>query len=237
MKSNVHWLLTQLVIICLFFGGSVITASADIITFAENTFDDANWNTLVVVGPSGGQTAVQASDGGNSGTVPDPFRSVTTNTSQGVVTAHADSSNTYDPSTAAITSLDFSIDFRNISFFGAGQNVGPMLEQAGVHYVGPGTITGPGGTNWTNYSLTGLTSDNFGPADSSAGNPDFSVNGSPITFGFATRNSGGNTIEVGYDNWSTIVATVPEPSAFLYGGLISTLVGCGVWVKRRFRHV
>ena len=29
------------------------------------------------------------------------------------------------------------------------------------------------------------------------------------------------------------LAVVPEPSAFLYGGLISSIVGCGVWAKRR----
>ena len=37
-----------------------------------------------------------------------------------------------------------------------------------------------------------------------------------------------------FQSGSIVPSSVPEPSAFLYSGLISTLVGCGVWAKRRF---
>ncbi len=68
---------------------------------------------------------------------------------------------------------------------------------------------------------------------------------SPVSFGFDALyvdDNAGNSVGwsqgVGYATpFSTgdpgTWAVVPEPSAFLHGGLISVLVGCGCWVKRR----
>jgi len=222
----------RLLAACLVFASVSV---ADTITFEDQTFDDTDWNGVVVAGPAGGQTAVQIADGGNSGTTPDPFRAVTTNTNSVVFFSSANSANVYDLSAGAINSIDFSIDFKNISFFGQGQAVTSGIEQNGIFYRASTSITGPAGFNWMTDTKTGLTAVSFIRMDSVAGNPDFSTSGSPITFGFVTANSGGNTIQVGYDNWSTTLTTasdpVPEPGTFALFGLAAL----GAYVIRRRR--
>lgn len=191
---------------------------ASIVTFNETEFADTQWTASILVGSAGGQTASQVANGGNTGSIPDAFRSVRTNTNGLVVTFHSAANNTYDPSLGAITSLDFSLDFRNITLLGDGQLVQLAIEQAGVHYLGPGLTTVSGGINWTTFDSIQVTSDDFTLADFTPGTPDFTSSGTPITFGFSTANNGGNTIEVGYDNWTVNVAAVPEPSSFAMMG-------------------
>lgn len=204
------------------------SSSAGVLTISETEFNDSEWIATVVSGPANGQTATQIADGGNSGTTPDSFRSITTNTSQGVRTAHIDANNDLDPSVGAITGIDYSIDFQNISYFGQGQRVQFLVVQAGSYYVDAGTITGPGGTNWTNLSNSLVAADFT--LVSGTSQPDFTTSGSPIMFGFATSNSGGNSIEVGYDNWSATITTVPEA-----GSLVLLNLSAVVWAIRRRR--
>lgn len=218
-------------ICCVVLLLSASFAAATDITFEDSTFGDAEWTATIATGPIDGQTAVQIADGGNSGTNPDPFRSVTTNTNSLVSTAHTNSAYVYDPSTGAITSLDFSIDYMNISFFGQGQSFGLAVEQDGIFYTAGGDITGPGGFLWNTFVREDIEAVDFQRADFSPGTPDFSSTGNPITFGFRTSNSGGNTIEVGYDNWSVTIHAIPEPGSLS----ILALTALGLLSVRRQR--
>ena len=74
---------------------------------------------------------------------------------------------------------------------------------------------------WRTVNRLDLVEANFGRIQDSGGDPaddpDFSASGEPITFGFFTALSGGIgggsvSLTQGYDNWSVVVQTVPEPS-------------------------
>jgi hypothetical protein len=207
-----------LAICCLvtFFVG-VGLAKADTITFNEQTF--TGWNLTVISGSLGDQSGRQIATGGH----PDKYWEVTTNVNTLVFSRSTNASNfSYDPGTGAIESIDFSFDFNPISAFGQGQAVGIVLEQAGTFYSYYDGITGnTSGWDAVGKAGAGLLATNF-LAQSGTGNPNFSAAGAPITIGLLTGNSGGQTIAVGYDNFSVTLNRVPTPSSF------AALIGMGL---------
>ena len=196
-------------------------ASADVI-FSDGTFSTANWTVVSVVGGAGGQTAQQIETGGNTGGSPDSFWEATTNTNAVVYTAHINNLFTYDPSLGAVGSIDFAVDFRNISFFGQGMSFGLAVLQSGTYYYAAATISGSQqDLNWHTYTPSTVQESGFSVFGGGTGTPDF--DGAPMTFGLLTANDGGNTIKVGYDDYFVrLNGAVPEPatvSALALGAL------------------
>lgn len=124
-----------------------------------------------------------------------------------------------------IQSLDYSEDHISL-------NTGTMafslaLKQDGNIYTATQTSgLGNGGTTssittWSRHNSTGILARNFALAYSAAPGaprfPDFSSEGSPITFGFARTISAytifGYTNSSGIDNWRVVVNFIPVPTA------------------------
>jgi hypothetical protein len=124
------------------------------------------------------------------------------------------SSATYNPATdGALASFNYSEDAKLIDGFGSGQATGPAIWQAGKLFVLPGFPTGTDG-NWHHMARGGLTASEFievlgGPCPNytdPGSHPDFSENGSTMTFGFFRANSqidgfGSYSITAAIDNW------------------------------------
>lgn len=200
------------------------SANAATITFSDGDFALPPWSSMTLDGAVGGQTSFQDSAGGNPGS----FLSVTTVTNAVTFTSHTNADFVYDPAQGAISSIDIALDYRNISSFGEGHGVSAVLAvQDGNVFVAVGFITGSSDFNWQTISAIGLSADSFFLR---TGSGDLDFNGAPITFGFETRNSGGNTINVGYDNYSLSLHTIPLPAGLPM--LASALAVLG-WLRRR----
>lgn len=197
----------------LITAGALLLMVAGVAEGANVSFSDGSFaNTISTrIGGSGGQASVQVGSGGN----PDAYWSVTTSNNAHVVVAHLDPAHSYDPSNGAISSLSFGIDYNILFAFGQGMAYGVAAKQDGNYFVAAGQITGSSDSGWMSHSSLALDEGSFSPVD--GGVLDFSETGSPIIFGFETANSGGSGIHIGYDNWSVVLQTVPEPtfSAFL----------------------
>ena len=221
------------VVVCVGYFALVCQPAGASITFTDKTFVDSDW-TMTAFG-AGSQVAFQVADGGNSGTIPDPFREVETTSSSLIYALHTNSAFVVDPSLMLILSIDFSIDYKNIYYFGQGQSLQVGLEQGGDYYRAAYTITGPGGNSWNTYAASSLVASDFTPVvgSGSSGNPDFSASGAPITFGFVTDNSGGNGIRVAYDNFSATANVIPEPASLIIWSLLGALgITVGWWRNR-----
>ena len=188
-------------------------------TFYDGTFDPASWNTSQTMG-AGGQTFSQEQTGGN----PDEYFRAQTITNSPVIYAHINQAFTIDPFETSIESIDFSIDIQNFVTFGQGMGFALALEQNGSVFFGPGQITSSADTSqWVDFSQLALVESQFERQTGSA-DLDFSSSGSPITFGFRTANSNGNTITTGYDNYAVTVNVVPESSAPLLVWMLSLAI-------------
>ena len=205
-------------------------------TFSDGVFDPLDWDLTVVVNDNGGGNVPvqQINSGGN----PDEFRRVTTfveTTTAGhrstIFGFHEFKSSIYDPSVSgAIASLDFSIDFMNIDVHGNGQGFALAVEQGGdIYFAGVNHTTAAGFmlNTWQSLSTPEIVASDFELVDLSVDNlrdptihPDFSSSGSPIVFGFHTRDTIPPNVpvgifaelDVGYDNWSVEITPVPEPT-------------------------
>ena len=187
-------------------------------TFADGTFNDADWELTTITNTSGkgGSTATtQVSTGGNPGS----FRqvTVTVNASPGTYTSvagfHRRIGASFNPLIqGAIQAIDYSEDAKSLSSF---QGTGPALRQGTNVFVCYGLDTRE--TVWTNKAARLLNANNFirvDPADThlmdTNGHPDFSASGLPIDFGFyrwnaTPTNGSGYTTVVGIDNWTVTV--------------------------------
>lgn len=145
----------------------------------------------------------------------------------------------YDPSVqGALGSLDFGVDAihccltGNMGFYG-------VLEQDGNVYISD--VVDVDMREWIPVSALDLLSTNFVSLQSIVDGttpfgPDFSENGSPITFGYALSNTitdGTGMINVFHrvDNWSVTANPVPVPAALPL--FASALLGGGWFARRR----
>ncbi len=201
----------------ILFPLAVITAgAAHGVSFVDGTFSDSDWTMETFPTSLTGQFTEQISAGGNPGA----YKRVATINNNFTYNAHLRTAFIYDPSVSgAINSIDWSIDFKNFSAFGAGQGYGLVLKQSGILYRGSFFATGTVPTLWQTNGQSALTSSNFTEGISGATNPDFSSSGSAITFGFTTNNGDGATIDIGYDNYRVDVTPVPEPATMAVLGL------------------
>jgi len=193
-------------------------------TFTETDFGD--YQKTRVEGPADGQITSRVATGGN----PDAYWSVTTNTNAFTRTFSFNPAHVHDPSNGAIQSLVFEIDLREFNGFGDGQGYALGVAQDGAFFqAAPDTTDEVRFANqWQAASVSGdtLFQTSFSSAlGGTSGTLDF-TNGGPITFGIMTRNSGGEDIEVGYDNFSVDLTLVPEPASIaMLIGMLPMLAG------------
>lgn len=205
-------------------------APAATITLQDGVFQNADWTTSVEIINGGGSViGFQVASGGN----PTTFRrientlnsAIGTGVSNTVLGFHRFAGGVYDPSVGGpIMSLAYSEDSQRIS--GGVQACGLALRQGGVVYYGPGFLTPTAFGTWVTTSQPALTAAQFDALAAGVQNPDFSVAGAPIEFGFYRSNStstggGGGTTYGGIDNWNvvlTVDAAVPA-EASTWGGV------------------
>jgi hypothetical protein len=122
----------------------------------------------------------------------------------------------YDPALqGAIATINYSEDAKYFGPLpgGDGQGTGCALLQGGTFYHIDMVITSA--TDWHSLHSISLTKDDFHSLNEPDDHPDFSINGSPIIFGFfrgnSTRGTTGYFRDAGIDNWSVTVNPVPLP--------------------------
>ena len=165
------------------------------VTFFDGTFNNSDWSeTPYVNGNGGSSSAAQTASGGNPG----GFYQVTPSVNGGPACGagvYLRNGFTYSPSTqGAIYNIDYSVDLIAISLDGEAE---PVVYQNGNLYFGPELYTAAG--TWQTLTETNLMANNFvklvtGTPNGELGSdgtshPDFSTNGSPITFGFIVPDS------------------------------------------------
>lgn len=196
------------------------------VAFQDDTFNDADW-TGIAYWDQGGTASLSALQVFEPG--PNTFRQVTHDYGVGtVIFLHLANDATYDPGTdGAIASVDFSYDLKAITGFPGCPDATAydlQLVQDGRYYFYapfqgyPTDLIFGCQTTWTSFAHTGAVAGDFVEVTTTeavwTSHPDFSVNGSPIRFGFVTSNTiSPNTLPhltlvTGIDNWA--VSVTPE---------------------------
>lgn len=230
MFATFAWLLSHA---DLGLGGTIILsdaefANSDYATQTDGSFTpNSNFSTVGTQVPIGGN--------------PGAFRQVT-NFAQNfglhtevVYGWHFNTAQPYDPAEGAIVSLDYSED--SIFVFGQTQQGYLAVRQDDLLFRSKESFTtGASNTSFTNNQLTGLTATDFEGLFNGTffptANPDFSLGGSPVEFGFLrlSTDGGGVNDSSGIDNWTVTLTTdpIPEPASLFIGlvGLVA-LVRCG----------
>lgn len=209
------------------------------VSFSDGAFNNADWTASVIFqdGPPVAFTAQQVAVGGN----PNEFRQVqhSYGGSGNIITGHLQSGAVYNPATqGAIADVDVAFDLMLINGGDSGAVAyGALLEQGGSFYTAGYVLTtiAPTTNVWVSHSFADLTTTDFTKlAGAGAAQPDFSVSGNPLQFGYFASNGTGigrATMTLsGLDNWAVTVtpappAAVPEPSGIdlLTTGLIGLL--------------
>jgi len=193
---------------------SIAPAFAATVLLQDGTFANPDWTvTTEILNLGGTASGTQTATGGNPGS----YRRTTNTTnsaigqsfSNTVFAFHRFSGGVYVPSTSgAILTVDFSVATMRIT--GGQQAFGLALRQNGVIYYGPSFLNPAAFNSWATTTQPGLTAASFDALAPGVQNPDFSVTGSSIEFGFFSGNStsvggGGGTTVGGLDNWSATV--------------------------------
>jgi len=221
-----------------------LASSAHALSFSDDVFNTGDWTqALEQQGTGGSATAMQVLTGGNT---EEYWRvDLTLNAGSGLIGAfYIRSTALYDPSSSgAIDSIDYSEDGIHLGSEGAlpglGQAASPALLQDGIFYrltpSSPGYFSNPP-TGWMSHGVSGLVAADFISVGGGL-SPDFSVNGSPISFGFwrGISHPAGNPVQSqfgGIDNWNLTINLVPEPTTL---GLLGMSL-CGFALAARGRH-
>ena len=160
-KPCLFCLFGVLVLLCL---GPATASWGIAVTFSDGTFDNSNWSIdLVTVGPGGSITGTQVNSGGNPG----DYRYVLLNLvpSGGISVVfgfHKPIGATFNPSVSgSITSISYSLDYKNFATSFAGQGFGLTISQNGKFYR-PSSLASGTGAGWQNDTKTNLLSTDFG---------------------------------------------------------------------------
>lgn len=243
MVTRCRLLITTLLVCAL--PGRVL---ADLITFSDSSFADADWSNSIVVDESTGGIATSSASRLVSGGNPDSFRNdlytfpYGANPPETVRIANMNSSALFDPSSqGGIVSLSFSLDYNLMSQTGGspGTQVGIALLQSSTYFLGPDLQSFSTMGSWQTLSGSVLTAADFSRiAGAGPSNPDFSGLGSVIQFGYGLGIGAGVgdptliSSSFGVDNWSVELQSVPAPPAAWL--LATALSGLGL---RRFARV
>jgi hypothetical protein len=218
----------------------VLTAgAAHAATFFDGTFNNSDWTEqqLILTGsepsdPTATFSAGQVLSGGNPGA----YLSTTQNyngPNQSIAVSHLNGTEIWNPgASGGISSISYSFDLNFFNYPGTGSvpsnavGYAPILYQSGNFYIGTEVVTVS--PTWVSFSLSDLTATSFILLNGSS-NPNFTISGAPITFGFGSLNGtccdAPTTTISGLDNWSVTVdtATTPLPSTWFM--LLSGFVG------------
>jgi hypothetical protein len=211
-SRSLHRVVVRLVLVL----SVVSTSYSQMIVFSDGDFNSSNWTFGTTLSMGSGGSVNRVSSGGNPGN----YLRLTLSMSAGEGQAGIwglNSAAVYNPATqGAIESVTLSEDILEIGSPHAG---GAVLMQNGLLYYRFTYIAS--GTSWTSLSSGPGTASDYilypSPDNGvTSQNPDFSILGAPITFGFY-RNIGGTALTdfsnpAGLDNWTTTVKVVPEPS-------------------------
>src|SRR5215467_8221788 len=231
------------VVLSLFLAAStpiVPEASAAVmspVVFSDGTYADADWT---IVNQFGLISAGQQPTGGNPGT----YRQVALAVGQNVpFVGQLNKTYVYDPSVSgAITGITYTIDLETTNAEGA--TYFALLSQNGNLYIE--TIhTGNASPNtWLTENIVLDLADFALVRTNTQGNalivdpnsrPDFSVSGSPITFGYEVTAgcAGFFTSITGIDNdpitLTVTPSAVPEPTTLLLVGTMAVGLGLARW--------
>lgn len=214
--------------------------SAHAVIFFDGVFPNANWSATTMTNLSGTGstvTAFQNLTGGN----PNEWREVQHTLSVGsgtgeLVGVHLEVSSFYTPSSqGAITSINYSEDAINLISDrivpGNGQGTGLAIRQNGKNYIlrPPSVMPYSSFSTWQPISRPGIVATDMWEYSSAGGlnsssNPDFSITGTQMQFGFWRGNSGnsGYSTDCGIDNWRVEIVPSPGAAALLgMGGLLA----------------
>ena len=228
-------------------------AWADTISFSDTEFANGDWTQVEEADTASSATLTinQNSSGGNPGAYQRGTHTWTAASS--VVYVHLFSPSggaSVDPSLGAITSIDFSFDANVFlplptSTFDPAVGFRFVVEQGGNYYINDSGLVTSQSEGWETHSLSGLSAANFIALNGTGGatlgdNPDFSIGGGAVQFGYVTSNTANQAFENewGVDNWSVTVNTegtstnpIPEPGTYALFGM--ALIGYGIYRRRK----
>jgi hypothetical protein len=181
-----------------------------VLPLADGDFAESDW---LVLTESGGSSLLIAAGteaaGGNPGAYRDLLMSLGSSPGDAIVAGQLYLPFTWDPAAdGPLETLAFACDFA--AFDGNPTRLGALVEQDGVLYAAT-LATGATNTDWAPFSAGELRQADFAPLlPFQSGEPDFSLAGSPLRFGFATGqyaiNAGGATsLHHGVDNWQLVL--------------------------------
>jgi hypothetical protein len=222
-------------LLCGWLLAAANSAAAAVVTIQDGTFANADWTTTVEILNAGGSvSAFQVASGGNPGVfrrIENTLNSaIGTGVSNTVYGFHRFAGGTYDPTVGGpILSINYAEDSQRIS--GGVQACGLAVRQGGVIYFGPAFLTPTAFGTWATTTQAALVASQFDALAPGMQNPDFSVSGAPLEFGFFRANStsvggSGGTTYGGIDNW-IVTLTVD--------GAVATEATSWGGVKARFR--
>jgi hypothetical protein len=211
---------------------STTIARADVV-FSDGTFNLADWQTTEFFMDTGGiLTTSQQIPGGNPGYFMriDHYLNACQNYPWGSVVygLYSPVDAAYTPSVDdAISSIDFSIDFKNFNTSADGVGFGLAVRQDGniYHILRRLSQTSP---VWQSEVRMDLKEEDFGLRIQETlyfttdfdQHPDFGPSGSMLEFGFFTYASNSQEIpwtqDVGFDNWMVSIEPIPEPTTFAF---------------------
>ena len=210
-SRSLHWVVVRLGIVM----AAISVARAQIV-YSDGDFGGGNWSFQTATSLGASASALRISSGGNPGASLEISLSMAAGNGYSVLWAF-NSSAIYDPSTIAIDAVGYREDLLQ---GGSPQAAGTALLQNGLRYYRYAWTTDA--SVWTTriatpdlgasgYFLDDSQNNGINPL-----NPNFSILGAPITFGFF-RNITGTaltdfTTTSRLDNWTTTVTPVPEPS-------------------------
>jgi hypothetical protein len=228
-------------------GISALAAQSQAVVFFDGVFNNSDW-TLTTITNAGGAgsfaNGFQMPVGGN----PNQYRIIRNSLSINganslLVGVHMNNFAFYNPGSGAITQINYSEDSKNfVNQGGNGQGSGCVIVQGGRTYLQRNPILVmpfSSFSNWGANPAPGLVASDFWEIDIAGNlfagnNPDFSISGGVMQFGFYRGNSSGTlssgvfNSECGIDNWR--VDVVPSPSG------AAALAGAGLLAMRRRRR-
>jgi hypothetical protein len=237
-SCSLHRVVVRLVLILSF----VSIARAQIV-FSDGDFGGGNWSFETSTSLGASASASRISSGGNPGAYLQISLSMAAGNGYSVLWGF-NSSAVYDPASSAIESVGYREDLMQ---GGSPQAAGTALMQDGLRYYRYAWATDS--SVWTTriatpdlgasgYFLDDSQNNGINPL-----NPNFSILGAPITFGFFRNISGTALTDFSttsrLDNWTTTVNPVPEPStlAFVVAAAIALIVHRRINLRRRLIRV
>lgn len=197
-------------------------------TFQDSIFTNSDWSSVLLPNSVAGSTFTALQDNTNGN--PQPSRTTTHKYPTGdIFVAHLyKQSSPYDPaSQGAIVKLSYSYHLSHRTALKVAYSI-LIYQNSTYYYHVPNDLIS--GATWMPFSGSNLTAASFTKLDgpSTNVNPDFSCKGSPIVFGYVTRNSNPNpkttdNTESGIDNWKVSI----DDKTTCCGAISAPKVTCG----------